>query len=57
MLRLALPAGEYRAEWLEPASGKVVKDETFIAGGKERELAAPAFAEDVALRIRRARDK
>ncbi len=57
VLRLALPPGGYRAEWLEPASGQVVKDETLTADGKERELAAPAFAEDVALRIRRAQDR
>jgi hypothetical protein len=57
VLRLALPTGEYRAEWLEPATGKVLKDETFTADGKERALEAPAFAEDVALRVRRTHAK
>ena len=57
VLQLGLPAGTYKAEWIEPASGKVTKNETFSADGKERELAAPAFAEDVALRIRRTQDR
>jgi hypothetical protein len=56
-LRLALPAGAYRAEWVEPASGKVVKEETFNHDGPERRLVAPAFAEDVALRLRRGGEK
>jgi hypothetical protein len=56
-LRLALPAGSYKAEWIDPASGKVVKEETFANADKERRLAAPAFAEDVALRVRRADEK
>jgi hypothetical protein len=52
-LRLALPAGSYRAEWVAPASGKVTKDETFAHGGGGRRLVAPAFGEDVALRVTR----
>ncbi len=57
VLRLALPAGEDRAEGLEPASGQVVKDESFTADDKEREPAAPAFAQDVALRIGRTQNR
>jgi hypothetical protein len=53
VLRLALPAGSYRAEWIDPASGKVVKEEAFDHADGERRLTAPAFAEDVALRVRR----
>jgi hypothetical protein len=52
-LRLALPAGSYGAEWIDPLSGKVVKDESFTQDGGERKLVAPAFTEDVALRLRR----
>jgi hypothetical protein len=51
-LRLALPAGTYRAGWVEPASGKVLKEETFTHDGAERKLVAPAFEEDAALRVR-----
>jgi hypothetical protein len=53
VLRLALPAGSYRVEWLDPLSGKVVKDETFTDNGKERLLTAPPFKDDLALRARR----
>jgi hypothetical protein len=52
-LRLALPAGSYRAEWIEPSSGKVVQAEEFAHEGKERRLIAPAFGDDLALRVRR----
>jgi hypothetical protein len=56
-LRLALPAGPYQAEWIDPMSGKVVKDETFNHDGKEHTLAAPPFGDDVALRVRSAGKK
>jgi hypothetical protein len=56
-LRLALPTGSYRAEWIDPATGKVVKEEAFDHAEGERRLAAPAFAEDMALRVRRTGDK
>jgi hypothetical protein len=52
-LRLALPAGKYHAEWVDPSSGKVVKEETFTHEDGERELASAKFAEDVAMRVRR----
>src|SRR5207248_3011578 len=56
-LRLALPAGSYKAEWIDPISGKMVKDETFAHDGKERPLVAPAFGDDLALRVRRTEGK
>jgi hypothetical protein len=56
-LRLSLPAGSYRAEWIDPTTGKLVKEESFTHDGKERRLVAPAFAEDVALRVRRTEGK
>jgi hypothetical protein len=56
-LRLALPAGSYKAEWIDPISGKVVKEETFAHDGKERPLVAPAFGDDLALRVRRTEGK
>jgi hypothetical protein len=56
-LRLALPAGSYKAEWIGPATGKLMKDATFTAESGEQKLVAPAFAEDVALRILRTGSK
>ena len=50
---LDLPAGSYRAEWISPLTGKTVKSETFRHPGGTRSLAAPAFSEDIALRIKR----
>jgi hypothetical protein len=52
-LRLALPAGSYRAEWVDPASGRVTKEETVRHEAGDCALVAPAFTEDVALRVRR----
>jgi len=51
-LRLALPAGAYRAEWVSPMTGKVLKAEEVKASGGDVELASPAFDPDIALRIR-----
>jgi len=50
-LRLDLPAGTYKAEWLDPKVGKVMKAETLRHDGGERTLASPAYEEDIALKI------
>jgi hypothetical protein len=52
-LVLDLPAGPYRAEWVNTKTGRVDKSETFEHAGGERTLASPAYAEDIALRIKR----
>ena len=52
-LSLQLPAGEYRAEWLDPRSGRVETTQDIHARGDRIELASPPYPEDVALRIRR----
>lgn len=52
-LQLSLASGSWHAEWVNPLTGEVTKTESFEHGGGERALAAPAFSEDVALRIRR----
>ncbi len=49
-LRLNLPDGRYRAEWVDPKSGRVLKSER-CAGPAT--LASPEYSEDIALRIRR----
>jgi hypothetical protein len=51
-LKVSLPAGRYRAEWVEPATGSVLRSDTFEHGGGERTLTTPEHAVDVALGIR-----
>jgi hypothetical protein len=51
-LTLDLPRGNYRAEWVDPVSGKVVAGEDIAHAGGERGLAVPTFAEDMALRVK-----
>lgn len=52
-LTLRLPAGRYRAEWLDPRSGRVEAPREIESRGDRLELASPAYDEDAALRIRR----
>jgi hypothetical protein len=52
-LRLDLPAGRWKAEWIDTKSGETAKTESFKHAGGVRTLAAPAYSEDIALRIRR----
>jgi hypothetical protein len=56
-LTLALPAGRYRAEWIDTKTGKTEKDETFSHSGNGKTLVSPRFTNDVALRVRRASRK
>jgi len=51
-LVLQLPAGTYRAEWVNTKTGAVEKPETFNHAGGSRAFASPAYAEDIALRVR-----
>jgi hypothetical protein len=51
-LSLDLPAGRYRAEWVDPKSGAVAKAEDIDHGGGRRALVSPAFTEDTALAVR-----
>jgi len=50
-LSLALPEGRYKAEWVSPISGKVLKAEDVSAGGATTELQSPKFDVDIALRV------
>jgi hypothetical protein len=52
-LMLALPEGAYRAEWVNPRTGRVDRSEEIKHRGGERLLAAPEYDEDVALRLTR----
>ncbi len=51
-LRLDLPAGSYRAEWIDTKTGQAAKAEAFDHGGGERALESPAYEADIALGIR-----
>jgi hypothetical protein len=52
-LTLALPIGRYRAEWIEPRSGSVLKTESVEAGSGDLTLESPAYQDDLALRLTR----
>ena len=52
-LVLRLPAGSYRAEWVNTKTGAVEKSETFRHAVGSRAFASPAYAEDIALRVAR----
>ncbi len=54
-LALDLPAGPYKAEWMNPVTGAVDKLESFDHAGGVKKLASPPFSEDIALRVVRAR--
>ncbi len=50
-LTLDLPAGSYRASWVDTMTGKIAKKENFKHAGGHATLASPDFAEDIALKI------
>lgn len=50
-LSLDLPAGHYRAQWIDPQTGRVTKRDTFRHAGGAKALASPLFTEDVALKL------
>jgi hypothetical protein len=48
---LELPAGAYRAEWVDTRSGALLQREEFRHKGGRYTLASPAYSEDIALRV------
>jgi Cellulase (glycosyl hydrolase family 5) len=46
---LALPNGNYTAQWLAPAAGKVIQQGSFRQSGLAHAFSAPAFHDDLAL--------
>ncbi len=50
-LDLALPPGEYRVEWHDPAAGKVIATGRALASGIRTSVKAPPFREDIALKL------
>lgn len=53
-LVLDLPAGKYKAEWINTKTGATDAAETFDHAGGKRTLDMPKYAEDIALRVKRA---
>ncbi len=51
-LNLTMPAGKYRAEWINTKTGAVDKKEEFDHGGGTKKLTSPPYQEDIALRVR-----
>jgi hypothetical protein len=49
-LDIDLPAGSYRANWIDPVQGTILKEEA-LTGGSVIKLAVPRFSPDIALRI------
>jgi len=52
-LVLHLPAGSYQAEWVEAATGEVVRTEKLTFDGGDRTVQTPAHTVDIALRVKR----
>jgi hypothetical protein len=52
-LDVEMPAGKYRAEWINTKTGAVDKSEDFEHKGGTKPLASPAYRDDIALRVRR----
>ncbi|MDQ3812348.1 MAG: hypothetical protein M3347_00185 [Armatimonadota bacterium] len=50
---LELPAGSYKAEWINTKTGQTEKSEEFRHEGGSRSLSVPPYAEDIALRIKK----
>jgi len=56
-LVLELPSGSYMAEWINTRSGNTEKVESFSHAGGERTFSSPPYTDDIALSIKRMRDK
>ena len=56
-LALDLPAGSYRAEWVDTKTGEAAKAAEFEHGGGKKLLASPEYADDIALRVSRTAGK
>ena len=54
VIEIPMPAGTYRADWIVPASGAVVRTETIAHGGGDCTLTTPVHAIDIALRLKKA---
>jgi hypothetical protein len=51
-LALELPAGEYKAEWVNTKTGQIEKVESFQHAGGSHTLSVPKYTDEIAVRIR-----
>ena len=49
----AVPAGQYKAEWVNPTTGAVIASTNVSANGGDLQLKTPTYALDIALRLGR----
>jgi hypothetical protein len=54
-LAVRLSAGRFKLYWIEPATGTVLGSESFTHDGGQRRFLSPVYAEDMLLRVKRAR--
>ncbi len=52
-LELKLPAGSYKVDWIDPATGSTLSTDTFTHKGGNRKFTTPRYTVDIALRIKR----
>ncbi|MGI6417181.1 MAG: hypothetical protein ACOX1P_16080 [Thermoguttaceae bacterium] len=50
-VRLELPRGAYRVQWINTKTGVLDADESFEHAGGSRSISSPLFTDDIALRI------
>jgi hypothetical protein len=53
VVSLELAVGSYRAEWVDPLTGKTVKRQTVTSKKGLVVLTSPSYGEDIALRVTR----
>jgi hypothetical protein len=54
-LELALPAGTYKTQWLNPETGKILEDAEVKVTGAVTTMPSPNYTTDMALRVLRTR--
>lgn len=52
-LVLHIGAGNYRSDWVEPATGNIICTDTFSHSGGNRAFTTPQYSVDIALRIKK----
>jgi hypothetical protein len=50
---MSFPEGKYRAEWINPADGRVIHQQVFSVSEGNQTLRSPEYSVDIALRIKR----
>lgn len=50
-ITLDLPGGKYRAEWINPVTGRTDKQDEFDHRGGDKLMTSPTFEQDIALRL------